>query len=181
MADRHAVICSELKQITSFDAFDSDKIKEYILSKNVDYDGKRVKWDDSYKLLQDFITTVFYQEGKWRCNGGNSKMFDASTLDFTMIWYPRKLNTLMFKGKRGCLAKECLINHCISTSASDIEEMQDRSNGHDLDKSVDDLILELDMLKSRVDSIQSLINSREDPISTIVSELNSGMVLFATL
>ena len=71
-----------------------------------------------------------------------------------MIWYPGKLNTLTFKGERGCLAKECLINHCISTSAKDIEEMQDsRSSGHDLAESVDDLILELEMLKSRVDSI----------------------------
>ena len=120
MADSAAVVSSVFKQNNPCDSFNSVKIKEFVSSKSVDYDGKRVKWCDSYLLLQNFVKTAFVQQGKWKSNGGNSKRFDASTSDGIVIWYPGKLNTLTFNGQLGCLAKEYFISLCRSTPMKDI-------------------------------------------------------------
>jgi hypothetical protein len=63
MAVGRVEISSALKQNNNFDAFDIDKINEYKLSESIVYDGKRVKWCDGYKFLQQFVKIAFDQQG----------------------------------------------------------------------------------------------------------------------
>ena len=152
MAVGSAVFSSVLKQNNPCDSFNQDKINEFISSKSVDYDGKRVKWCERYELLQDFVKIAFVQLGKWKSNEGNSKWFDAHSSDYTVMWYPGKLNTLTFNGHLGHLAKECLIGLRMSTSAKDIADTNDTSSKRcDLDESVGDLKLQIKILKGRMD------------------------------
>ena len=108
MADGHKNISSDFKQSNTADLFNSNKINEFISSKSIAYDGKRVEWCGNYKVLHNFVKLAFDQQGKWRHSEGTSKKFEASTSDFVVTWCPGKLNTLTFKGELGCLAKEHL-------------------------------------------------------------------------
>ena len=122
---------------------------------------------DSYEPFQVFVKTTFDQQGKWRSYGGSSKRFDAG-----------KLNTLTFNYQCGCLAKQSLISLCISTLLKVIRDLNDSgSECYDLDQSVDNLKLEIEMLKSRMDSMQSLLDSKGDQIHTTVSNLSNEIVL----
>lgn len=169
--------CSGLKLKNYVHSYNSDKINEFISSKSVNYDGKRIKWFGSYESLQVFVKTAFDQQGKWRAYGGNSKRFDASTSDFVVIWYPGKLNTLTFNGQCGDLAKEFLISLCRPTSSRVDRDLNDcASKCYDPDQSVDDLKLEVEILKCRMDSVQSLLDSKVDP-KPAASNLSNDIAL----
>ena len=60
MAVGSAVFSSLLKRNNPCDSFNQDKINEFISSKSVDCDGKRVKLCESYELLQDFVKIAFF-------------------------------------------------------------------------------------------------------------------------
>ena len=112
--------------------------------------------------------------------GGNSKRFEASTSDFIVTWYPGKQNTLTFKGRSGCLAKEYLINLCAVSAPKNIENVvENRVSRHGFDENVGDIMLEIEILKSRFDSLQFLLDSRENPDlhTTSISKLGSEISL----
>ena len=95
-----------------------------------------------------------------------------------MIWYPGKQNTLMFKGRSGCLAKEYLINLCAVSAPKNIENVVEHRVGHHgLDESVGDIMLEIEILKSRFDSVQFLLDSRKNPDLHTISKLGSEISL----
>ena len=178
MADNQVGVVSELNQNNYCNPFDSDKISEHISLKNVVFDGQRIKWCESYELLKDFLKTAFNQQGKWCLPGGNSKRFEASTSDFTVTWYPGKQNTLTFKGRSGCLAKEYLINLCAVSAPKNIENVvENRVRRHGFDENVGDIMLEIEILKSRFDSLQFLLDSRENPDLHTISKLGSEISL----
>ncbi len=110
MEDSHSKCSSDSNTNISRGVYDLDKINEYITSKSVVYDGKRVKWCGNYETLQEFVRTAFRQQGKWWLPGGNARRFDAFTSDFVVICYPGKLSTLTFKGESDFLAKKYLID-----------------------------------------------------------------------
>ncbi len=140
------------------------KINECIKSTKIVYDGTRVKWCDNYESLKVFIESGFCQEGKWRASGGSSKSFDAFSAEFRVIWYPGKYNTLTFSGSAGELAKECLMKLCGGQCI-------------DCKESFENVNLELDILKSKVDSMQVLLDSQRSPIRCEVGDLSNEITL----
>ncbi len=142
-----------------------DKINEYITSKSVVYDGKRVKWCGNYETLQEFVRTAFRQQGKWWLPGGNARRFDAFTSDFVVIWYPGKLSTLTFKGESGLLAKEYLIDPNISPqSVCEDDPVKPCEISHDDDdEGMGNVMFEIEVIKSGLDAMKSLLDSRGEP------------------
>lgn len=156
-------------------SFDFNKISEHIKLKNIVYDGTRLKWCKGLELLKEFIEPVFCQRGRWWSAGGNSKRFDSTTSEFVVIWYPGKLNTLTFSGSVGEQAKEILVKLYINSHFKSTE--MGLSDCIDSDASLTNLNLEIDVLKSRVDSIQVLMNSQCDLTSSGVCELKNEITL----
>ena len=147
----------------STNGWDSDKIRDQITLGNICNDGKRITWNNSYELLKEFVKTAFTQHGKWCSPGGGSKRFDSSISDFKLAWYPGKLNTLSFNGKVGMEAKKYLINLCCSLTlkATDIHEQFD--NGAEERECMESMIIDIEILRSRVSSMQAAIISMENP------------------
>ncbi len=164
MADSHVSGSSDKITKKSNICWDFVKINECIKSTKIVYDGTRVKWCDNYESLKVFIESAFCQQGKWRASGGSSKSFDAFSAEFRVIWYPGKHNTLTFSGSAGELAKECLMKLC---------------GGHSIDynESLENINLELDILKSKVDSMQVLLDSQRSPITSEVGDLSNEITL----
>lgn len=144
--------------------WDFVKINEYIKFAKIVYDGTRVKWNDNFESLKKFVESAFCQHGKWRASGGSSKSFDAFSGEFRVIWYPGKHNTLTFNGNAGELAKECLMKLCGGCRIG-------------CNESLEDLTLELHILKSRVDAMQVLIDSQGSPKTCEVGDLRGEITL----
>ncbi len=95
MEDSHFKCSSDSNTNISRGVYDLDKINEYITSKSVVYDGKRVKRCGNYETLQKFVRTAFRQQGKWWLPGGNARRFDAFTSELVVIWYPGKRSEVL--------------------------------------------------------------------------------------
>ena len=179
MADSRSEYSSDLNDDILRNDFDLDKIKVYIESKSVIYDGERVKWCENYEALQEFVNTVFCQQGKWWFSGGSARRFDASTSDLIVIWYPGKLNTLTLKGEHGILAREYLIDHSESphNTCEDPVKPCETCRGH-VDDDMDNAMLEIEILKSRFDAMKFVHDSlQEEPLQSMVSNLSNEMKL----
>jgi hypothetical protein len=85
---------------------------------NLAYDGKRLKWNNNFDILQKFLKNIVGLNGKWTSPGGNSKKFKSSNSDLTITWYYGKQKTLLFQGKEGYLFREFLINICETKAVS---------------------------------------------------------------
>ena len=95
----------------------------------------------------------------WR----KSKKFNAANADFNLIWYPGKLNTVTFEGKVGEQAKEHVIKYCMSSNLDKVENIVNCEDiCIDSDEGRENLFLEIEILKSQVDSLQSLLSSIVD-------------------
>ena len=125
-----------------------------------------MSWCDGFETLQDFIKVALGFEGKWLSYGGSSKRFDAKTHDFAAIWYPGKLNTLTLSCLVGTEAKEYLINLCVHPSIGGPEKRVENFSRADLSESIESVLLEIEILKSRVDSVQSVIMCADQPLPT---------------
>ena len=139
MVDSHVENSSDkIVNTLSNDCLDFSKLKEYITSESIVYNGIRMKWCSNYDSLEVFIESSCCQHGK---------------SDFVAIWYPGKLNTLTFNGDVGKQVKECLIKLCTASPVGILENT-------DFNVGLDNLNLEIEILKSRVHSMQSLMNSQ---------------------
>ena len=78
MADSHAQGSSDKIVNNLSDCLDFNKLKEYITSKRVAYDGTRVKWCDNYDSLTEFIESIFCQHGKWWSSGDHACQMSVS-------------------------------------------------------------------------------------------------------
>ena len=95
----------------SFDC-DLDEILRY---KNEDcfaYDGKRVRWTDSFEMLKIFTKYAIEQPGNWLSPGGKYKKFTSSNSDLIFTWN-YELGTLSFKGEMGDRLKKLFITDCM--------------------------------------------------------------------
>ena len=144
--------------------WDTNEICEHIIVSNIVYDRKRLSWRNSYELLKSAIENIFEQRGKWWSPGGGAKRFDSSVSDFTVTWYPGKLNSLTFNGKIGDQARDFLINLCLAVSTS-IQPEEIVHEQTELRLSIENFGLDLEILQSRMDSLQSLINTHNDLLS----------------
>ena len=95
---------------------DIERIYSSKASKCIAYDGKRLKWQNSLKTLQDFFENSLDQRGKWSSPGGSSRKFVGSSNDLVCTWYCGRQNTLMFQGESGNQLRYCLIQMCVSTN-----------------------------------------------------------------
>ena len=87
-------------------------------------------------------------------------MFDAVNGELSVIWYPGRHNTLTMNGKIGEQAKQHLINSNESSILDGSESVENRQGSRvDIRESIENLSLKLDVLRSRVDSLQSLDES----------------------
>ena len=166
MVDSHAFKSADKSYNNGDINWDVHKIQDYVMSKSIAYDGKCMSWCDGFETLQDFIKVALGFEGKWRSYGGSSKRFDAKTHDFAAIWYPGKLNTLTLSGLVGTEAKEYLINLCVHPSIGGPEKRVENFSRADLSESIESVLLEIEILKSRVDSVQSVIMCADQPLPT---------------
>ena len=73
------------------------------------YDGKRIKWLDTFEMLKIFTKNVVGQLGNWLSPGGRYKKFISSNSDLTFTWNYEN-GTLSFKGNVGESLKELLIS-----------------------------------------------------------------------
>ena len=102
--------------------------------------------------------------------GGSERRDDSSTSEFAVIWYPGKNNTLTFNGNVGKQAKECLIElYTISGGPP--------NSSIDYNKGLANLNLEIKILKSRVGSMQSLMNPQENTKTPRICELHNEIML----
>ena len=178
MADGRGEESSDKIVSIESDCFDFNKVNEYVTSKSIAYDGIRLKWCDKFELLKEFIESVFCQRGRWWSAGGTSKRFDSSTAEFVVMWYPGKHNSLTFTGSVGERAKESLVKHCTIRPLDNFKSTQkDQSNCTDFNESLISLNLEIDILKSRVDPMQALMNSQCDTTTSGVCELRNEITL----
>ena len=63
MAEGHVLSNSDSIHKNFIDGCDFLNINKYITLQSVSYDGKRIKWQDSYESLQDFVGIGFCQQG----------------------------------------------------------------------------------------------------------------------
>ena len=75
------------------------------------YDGKRVRWTDSFEMLKIFTKYAIEQLGNWLSPGGKYKKFISSNSDLIFTWN-YELGTLSFKGEMGDRLKELFITVC---------------------------------------------------------------------
>ena len=81
------------------------------------YDGKRIRWSNSFDLLKKFVKNVVKEPGKWTSPGGNSRRFISHTSDLSMTWYYGKQKTLSLQGRDGDNLREMLIKICEKTAS----------------------------------------------------------------
>ena len=180
MVEGHVLSSSDSIDKNFIDDCDFLNINKYITLESISYDGKQIKWQDSYESLQDFVAIAFCQQGNWRRSGSSSKRFDAYNSDLSMTWYLGKLNTLTFKGTVGESAKACLIDLLISPT--DVAENITKSivNCNDNYEYLEGMMLEIEILNSKVDSMQALNDSCGDPPAIFVSKLSKEVACLHT-
>ena len=90
--------------------------KIFSISSLVDvvYYGKRLKWNNNYVELRNFIENIVGVSGKWTVPSGNARRFQSNDSELIVTWYRSKQRTLLFQGKDGYLLREFLINVCLN-------------------------------------------------------------------
>ena len=85
-----------------------------------------------------------------------------------------KLSTITFKGKMGEQAQERLIKWCLSSSASDsVQNYVNRKRScSDSDEGRENLFLEIEILKSQVDCLRTLLSSQNDSSNRVGDLIN---------
>ena len=90
--------------------WNAKEICNHIASSNLSYENKRIKWIGTFDKLQKFVKYDLKLDGKWSLPGGSSKKFTCYSLDISITWYPKKLNTLVFHGEESSGLVDALKN-----------------------------------------------------------------------
>lgn len=163
-----SAICDRL----SLSNLDLDAVKAIRDDTFLVYDGDRVKWTHDLGSLKKFLENVIGLSGKWSSPGGKSKKFTCSVLDLVVVWYHGKQKSLLFQGKDGVLLKELLVS-VIQEPGEEMTSKVDCSTNFkpkarcdcscetNFNEVIEDMKLSIEILQSRVDSLQSLANSNE--------------------
>ena len=70
-------------------------------------EGVKIQWLGGFVELQDFVSDVLDEPGKWNSPGGKAKSYRNSKI--TMTWYYDR-KTLLFQGNSGANIKEYVRN-----------------------------------------------------------------------
>ena len=79
---------------------------------NLSYDGHRLKWTGSNKLLRKFGCQSIALQGKWSPPGSYATKFSCYNSELTIAWYPGKRNTPIFHGKSSLGLSYLMIKVC---------------------------------------------------------------------
>ena len=82
------------------------------------YDGTRIQWNQEFDMLRNFVANTIRLEGRWKSPGGKAKSFVGRNCDFSMTWYPGKLNSPLFFGRDGDFIKKLLMSVLNSDSTT---------------------------------------------------------------
>ena len=94
--------------------WDLIEMTRYYEGKCFTYDGKRIKWTDSFEILKTFVECAIGQTGKWLSPGGKYRKFASCNTDLTLTWNC-ELGLLSLKGTTGAKLENPLVN--MSTGA----------------------------------------------------------------
>ena len=97
--------------------WDLTEITRYKEEKCLIYDGKRIKWIDSFEMLKIFVKCAIGQSGNWLSSGGKYKKFTSRNTDLILTWN-YELGLLSLKGNAGADLENLLINVCTKTEVS---------------------------------------------------------------
>ena len=97
--------------------WDLTEITRYKEEKCFTYDGKRIKWIDSFEMLTIFVKCAIGQSGNWLSSGGKYKKFTSCSTNLILTWN-YELGLLSLKGNTGANLENLLINVCTKTEVS---------------------------------------------------------------
>ena len=130
---------------------------------NLSYDGIRLKWNNTFKELQEFFQNTVGLNGKWISPGGSSKRYIDADFDLIANWYSGKQNSLLFQGKDGSLLREFLINlftqaavlNCPDKTQSQLDniDIESRSPSTSFVEGICDYTNDVDTPKVKKDAI----------------------------
>ena len=110
MAESHVLAGSVTSPLYKRFNWDLTEITRYKEEKCFIYDGKRIKWTDSFEMLKLFV-------GNWLSSGGKYKKFTSCNTDLILTWN-YELGLLPLKGNTGVNLETLLINVCTKTEIS---------------------------------------------------------------
>ena len=73
------------------------------------YGRTRIKWNRDLGSLRNLVENTLGFTGVWKSTEGKSKQFTNSNSDVIITWYPGKLNSLTFNGKKGEAVKKAFV------------------------------------------------------------------------
>ena len=122
-----------------FKIIDINSIKLLKDQSDLVYDGTRIKWMRDFPSLVNFVKSTIGLSGRWKSSGGKAKLFTDVNTDFIITWYPGKLNSLTFNGKKGELLKTFLVS-VLNTNCVDQIKVTDsdcllQTNANESDQS----------------------------------------------
>ena len=125
MADVSDSLSSSKHLNAEFNNIDINTIKLLKDQSDLVYDGTRIKWMRDFSSLDNFVNNVIGLSGRWKSSGGKAKQFTDLNSDFTITWYPGKLNSLTFNGEKGELFKTFLVSvlntNCVERTNTDAD------------------------------------------------------------
>ena len=136
----------------------SHDFRPYKVNYDIVYDGKRLKWNNNYVELRNFLENIVGVSGKWTVPSGNARRFQTSDSELIVTWYRSKQRTLLFQGKDGYLLREFLINVCLNSKdiSPSPKEVQLLSGQNDSDKC---------LVGDKTSSVSHITPTSEDTIS----------------
>ena len=117
MAESHVLAGSVTSPLYKRFNWDLTEITRYKEEKCFIYDGKRIKWTDSFEMLKLFVKCAIGQSGNWLSSGGKYKKFTSCSTDLILTWN-YELGLLSLKGNTGVNLENLLINVCTKTEVS---------------------------------------------------------------
>ena len=117
MAESHVLAGSVTSPLYKRFHWDLTEITRYKEEKCFIYDGKRIKWSDSFEMLKLFVKCAIGQSGNWLSSGGKYKKFTSCNTDLILTWN-YELGLLSLKGNTGVNLENLLINVCTKTEVS---------------------------------------------------------------
>ena len=110
MVESHELLSSSKDGKFGLEIIDMNAIKSLKEQACLVYDGTRIQWNEEFDMLRNFAANTIRLEGRWKSSGGKAKSFVSRNCDFSMTWYPGKLNSLLFFGRDGDFFKKLLVS-----------------------------------------------------------------------
>ena len=183
MADRQKYrSISETNSDERKSLFDASIQSSSTKGNKLELDGKTYRWTGNLEELKNFIQNDMKLSGTWSSPGGESKLFKAGD-EFSIKWYGRKSKKIvivkdneaellleMFKEHASMLKTvDAQVNNTSKNQTYNIltsENADDYSGIHNCAcnsamEVIEDMKLNMEILRSRVDALQSLANANE--------------------